>query len=87
MIELDEDNLPDGSTVLLGGSSTSEEVLEKLFASAERGSHIIGLSRTAFGYWGTLNLPIEQTGSHKEMDNWLYHFDSLIKYDDGCGYR
>ena len=78
MIELDEDNLPDGSTVLLGGSSTSEEVLEKLFASAERGSHIIGLSRTAFGYWGTLNLPIEQTGSHKEMDNWLYHFDSLV---------
>ena len=78
MIELDEDNLPDGSTVLLGGSSTSEEVLEKLFASAERGSHIIGLSRTAFGYWGTLNLPLEQTGSHKEMDNWLYHFDSLV---------
>ena len=73
---LDPENIPDGATVLVG-ETLGAQALDSVLASARRGSHIVGLARTAFGA-DAPGLPLDRPGEYKEMDNWLYHFDSLV---------
>ena len=73
---LDPENIPDGATVLVG-ETLGAQALGSVLASARRGSHIVGLARTAFGA-DAPGLPLDRPGEYKEMDNWLYHYDSLV---------
>lgn len=73
---LDPENIPDGATVLVG-ETLGAQALDSVLASARRGSHIVGLARTAFGA-DAPGLPLDRPGEYKEMDNWLYHYDSLV---------
>ncbi len=73
---LDPADIPEGATVLIG-ETLGAQTLDSVLQSARRGAHIVGLARTAFGADAPV-LPIANPGQYKEMDNWLYHYDSLV---------